>query len=406
LDKNKILDFARQADIVGISALTPTIKIAQKLCKQIKAVNKKIKTILGGPHITALPIDTLRECEDVDFAMVGEAEERFPKLLRNLDKPDEVGGVVYRSHDGDIIISSASIPPVNVADLPMPAYHLLTRHLSEYAHNIKIVRGCPYKCNFCFERLSWHSAPLSVHKSSNIVEEIKLLAKSSRKGTLFHFSDAIFNLRWDTISEVIEQIKDLGVFFSMDTRVDLVKAEQIKKLSEAGFIYFRMGFESLQNAVLSISDKSITQETQVQASHIIRETAPQAAIHAYMITGLPGMSSETLSTDAYQIRRMIETKLVDVIGNKILVPYPDTPYYENSESLGIEIKTRDWSKYDRRSYPVYRLKYLSSDEIYSGYLNQEAALAEAYLERLQVPKILRENVTDGLDYIFKNYAEK
>jgi len=404
-DKTRILDYAKEADIVGITVLTPTVKIGQSLCKVIKEVNPKAVIILGGPHVTAMPVETLEECRDIDFLMVGEAEERLPKFLTNINKPDEVGGVVYRDPNGDVMVSGAPIAPVNVAELPMPAYHLLSRSLNEYAHNIRIARGCPYKCNFCFERLSWHSPAFSRHKSSAIIDEVKLLAKSVKKGTLFHFSDAIFNLRWDVVSELVQNIKDLDVFFSMDTRVDLVNAEQTKQLSEAGFIYFRMGYESLQDKELIISDKAITHEAQIRSSEIIRQTDPRVAIHAYMITGLPGASSESMGYDIYQIRRMIETELVDVIGNKILVPYPGTPYYENSESLGIEIMTKDWSKYDRRSYPVYRLDQLSPDEIYSGYLAQEAALTEAYLNKLQTHELSKDNIRDGLDYVYKNYAQ-
>jgi len=408
LDRAKIIDFAEHADVIAINALTPTIKIAQAICEEVKIVNPRVITILGGPHISAMPIQSLEENSNVDFALIGEAEERLPKFLGSITKPDEVGGVVYRNSDGSVSVSRANIAPVNIAELPIPAYHLLSRHLSEYAHNIKAVRGCPYKCNFCFERLSWHSPALSVHKDTQIIDELKLLAKNIGKGALIHFSDAIFNLRWETVTILIEQIKrlNLDVLFSMDTRVDFVKSEQIKQLANTGFVYFRMGFESLQDNVLDISEKSITQRLQIEASNIIRDVAPQAAILAYMITGLPGSTRESVANDVYRIRKMVEDGLVDVVSNKVLVPYPDTPYFENANNLGIEIKTKDWSKYDRLSYPVYRLKELSSDEIYFGYLNQEVALTEAYSDKLKSAIASLENVKEGLGYIFQNYAQK
>jgi hypothetical protein len=99
--------------------------------------------------------------------------------------------------------------------------------------------------------------------------------------------------------------------------------------------------------------------------------------------------------------------LVDIIGNKIFVPYPGTPFFQQPNDFNITIKTKQWSKYDRRSFPVYELKDLSAEEIYTGYLFQEAILLQAYKDKLNKKTILKEDlkqVEDGLDYIFFNYT--
>jgi radical SAM superfamily enzyme YgiQ (UPF0313 family) len=169
-----------------------------------------------------------------------------------------------------------------------------------------------------------------------------------------------------------------------------------------------MGFESVIDEILTISSKSITHAEQCEASETIRRVSDKLAIHAYMLTGLPGTTLDSLLNDAVNIRNLVKEDWVDIVGNKILVPYPGTPYYESARDYGIRIHTNAWSRYDRRSYPVYSLPNLSQDELYLGYLMQEAVLTRAYLEKLEsagIPVDKLENITFGLDYLFANYAQ-
>ena len=127
-----------------------------------------------------------------------------------------------------------------------------------------------------------------------------------------------------------------------------------------------------------------------------------------MLTGLPGTTIESLISDALTIKKIILDDLVDIIGNKIMVPYPGTYYYEYAKQYSIKIRSNNWSQYDRRSFPVYSLKNLSAEEIYFGYLLQEATLVHSYFDKLRcngISTIDIKNVTHGLDYLYANYIE-
>ena len=146
---------------------------------------------------------------------------------------------------------------------------------------------------------------------------------------------------------------------------------------------------------------------QIEACETIRSSDSSMAIHAYMIAGLPGSTRQTMFEKAKSMRDLVLKDLVDIIGNKIFVPYPGTPFFQQPNDFNITIKTKQWSKYDRRSFPVYELKDLSAEEIYTGYLFQEAILLQAYKDKLNKKTILKEDlkqVEDGLDYIFFNYT--
>jgi anaerobic magnesium-protoporphyrin IX monomethyl ester cyclase len=404
-DRTRINDLARDADVVCITSMTPTFYIAKELFLRVKTINPQCVTVLGGPHVNGVFENALVDSPEIDYLVFGEGEKKLLLLLKNLDTPWEVNGLAYHDN-GDIVTTAKTTDSIVVSELPPPAYHLLSRPLSDYAHNIKGVRGCPYKCSFCFERQSWTSFRTSSHDVEQVILELRLIREQIEPNTLIHFSDAIFNIDSDRTAELLERIRQefFDIYFSCDTRVDLVREEEVAALRDANFIHLRMGYESVHNNILGISKKASTSTKQYESSEIIRNISKKIAIHAYMVTGLPGTTKESLALDAIEIQKMVETKLVDIVGNKILVPYPGTPYHDNPEEHGIKILTKEWNKYDRRSYPTFRLLDLSADEIYFGYLYQEAALASAYQELLGASVTDVKAYSESSDYVYTNYA--
>jgi radical SAM superfamily enzyme YgiQ (UPF0313 family) len=242
-----------------------------------------------------------------------------------------------------------------------------------------------------------------------VIDELEYLSHYFPPKALMHFTDSNFNLRRNRTDELVDRIKHnekIQFVYSFDTRANLIKEDQMRRMAEAGFVNCRMGFETVRNEVLEIADKSSTFEIGVQASQLIRQASTHVSIHAYILTGLPGITKEMLGLDAIHLQKMIESDLVDTVGNNLFVPYPETPHYYAAEKMGLEILSHDWSKYDRRSYPVYRLENLSADEIYFGFLYQEASVTEAYLRKLDYPSISNLDVKEGLDYVNSTYAMK
>jgi len=59
-------------DALGVSSNTETIYDLYGLNKFAKRNNPNCKTIIGGPHATALPVETLKECPYIDIVVRGE----------------------------------------------------------------------------------------------------------------------------------------------------------------------------------------------------------------------------------------------------------------------------------------------------------------------------------------------
>ncbi len=75
----------RKPEIVGLSAVTPTVKAAMKIMKSIRMVMPNVVGIIGGAHPTFLPAETLADCPELDIVVMGEGEETVLDLVKDFD---------------------------------------------------------------------------------------------------------------------------------------------------------------------------------------------------------------------------------------------------------------------------------------------------------------------------------
>ncbi len=372
-------------------------------------MNPSALCILGGPHANAMKEQCLQECSELDVVIPGAGEIPFAQLVDRLDHYQDVAGIIYRRAEPVSTWSSTQQREQAIAtiEMPEPAYHLLSRPLSAYAHNIRTFPGCPYECDFCIERLSWRGR--KGHNSlRRVVAEIQRVSQGSAAKTLIHFSDSIFTLDKQRTLELCHLLTkaQLNVVFSCDTRVDHVDTEIVKALANAGFVSIRLGIEHLDDTILRRTNKGIIVDQSLQTLRLIRSAAPHMMIHAYMLTGLPGSTIETFSQAAQSIRSLIMDKQVDVIGNKMLVPYPGTPYFLAPQQHQMEILHHDWSKFDRLSLPVYRMLTLTEYQIYFGFVFLESTLQQAYECRIANSPHIDQALPENLDYVYRSYVQQ
>src|SRR5579884_2103904 len=68
--------FDEPADLVGITAPTPSALHAYRLAREFR--RRGVPVVLGGPHATALPEEA---AQHADAVVVGEAEDTWPRIL-------------------------------------------------------------------------------------------------------------------------------------------------------------------------------------------------------------------------------------------------------------------------------------------------------------------------------------
>src|SRR3989344_3443543 len=155
----QVLEF--KAEYVCLAATIISIFPAADFTNEL-ARKSNIKVILGGPHVTAVPEETMEKFPEFDIAIIGEAEITLPEVLKVLEnKGDlkEVDGLIFKL-DGKLIKNRPRKLIQNLDTLPLPAYDLIPNLAENYrpskltyhrlpSTSIITSRGCPHQCTFC-----------------------------------------------------------------------------------------------------------------------------------------------------------------------------------------------------------------------------------------------------------------
>ena len=147
---------------VGISLYSDILRQIRDLTRLVRNACPESYIVLGGPHVSAVPVRTLEQFSEADYALIGEAEQSFPLLCEKLAASDAVAaipGIVYR-REGSIHMGPPCVFP-ELHQVPRPARDLVDRAYREKRYYSVMVRqkpvdtlftsrGCPFHCGFCY----------------------------------------------------------------------------------------------------------------------------------------------------------------------------------------------------------------------------------------------------------------
>lgn len=278
-------------DIVGFSPYTVEIIDAFNIARLIKSERKDIKTVVGGPHASALPIETLNEFSSFDISVIGEGELSFKEIAEGR-KLSEIKGIAYREGD-NIHLNPPRETVVSLNDLPYPAWDLY--ELNSYGSNVSLpvepLRGCPYGCIFCYRTLG---RKVRYKNPERIVDEIEYCVNTFGINS-FRFLAGTFPLSKSHAMEVCNKIleRNLNIKWSASTRVDTIDRELMKKMKESGCEGLAIGVESVDSNLLRLCGKRIEIEDIKRTFKAYSEVGIKAG--ANFILGLPHETRETIS---------------------------------------------------------------------------------------------------------------
>ena len=87
--------------VVGVTAATATVKTALSYIEAIKRLLPNVLTVIGGPHVTFLPLETLKSSKGLDVVVMGEGEETIVDIMEKFEKKgveglNEIKGIAYK----------------------------------------------------------------------------------------------------------------------------------------------------------------------------------------------------------------------------------------------------------------------------------------------------------------------
>ena len=170
--KQKIALF--MPDIVGITSVTVTFSSAAQAAKVIKEAYPKALIVLGGPHVTVLDEQTVRENPQVDVVVRGEGEQTMLELAglvasSNLANLSKVDGITFL-YEGQLVRTADRKLIQDLDELPYPAYNLFP--IDKYRLYGKLIlpittsRGCFANCSFCLApKMAWKKSEVKKPKT-------------------------------------------------------------------------------------------------------------------------------------------------------------------------------------------------------------------------------------------------
>jgi len=371
---------SEKPDVIGITAMTPTVSRAIKVAKLTKKTGKRIPVVLGGHHATILAEETLQTTPEIDVIVRGEGEQTIVDLVRVLEEEGDLKGVKGISYrDGTAVKSTPARPPIQDLDsLPFPAFHLLP--VNKYrlhppfgrrspVMSIITSRGCPYRCIFCSKSVFGNK--YRCNSPSYVMEEIRFLCDELGIKEI-KFYDDVFTLNRKNVfaicSEMIKQGMDIP--WTCETRVNLINDDVLKVMKYAGCYMIGYGVESGNQQVLDALRKDITLD---QATKALKATQ-QAGIEtvAYFMIGSLGESPQTIR-DTIEFAKRLDP---DFAQFSVTTPYPGTELHRLA--FKDESSPETWDDYTYASLTSidgvgFRTRVLSRTELRE--LNKEAYLS-------------------------------
>ncbi len=358
-----------QPDVVGVTAITPSIYVAERVLQIAQESVPEALRVLGGIHATFMYKQVLSEAPWVDVIVRGEGEEIIVNLIRCVAEgrwPADrkmVHGLAYR--DGEQFVATQAASTVKDLDGIQPDWDLLEWDKYIYIPlGVKVAipnmaRGCPFTCSFCSQWKFWRD--YRVRDPIRVVDEIEDLVENHGVG-FFILADEEPTINRKKFIQFCEELiaRDLPrrVQWGINTRVtDIYRDRELLTFyRKAGLVHVSLGTEAAAQMKLDQFNKETKVEENKTAIKLLREA--DIFVEAQFIVGLDNETAETLE-ETYQ---MAWDWQPDLANWAMYTPWPFTPLFQE---LKDKVEVFDFSKYNFVT-PIMAPKALTRGELLDG----------------------------------------
>ena len=318
------------AELIGITAMTPVCDTSYRALRAARPHCRHL--VLGGAHVAAVKQRVFEDMPEIDFAMYGECENSFAKVVKALEEGRDIGEMA------GVITREKINPPAqfieNLDALPFPARDLLPteryRYILSKGHGVTSMftsRGCPYKCVFCDK--STFASRWRARSADNIIAEMKEIVEKFGAKTIIIYDD-LFTVDIKRVKAVCEGIlrEGLKIDWKCEGRVNIVDPEMLALMKRAGCSMIAYGVESANPVALEYLNKKTTPEIVRQAFAATKKAGIRTM--GYFILGIPVETYE----DSLRTIDFAVSIGADYAQFSVLSPFPNTAMYNDAKARG------------------------------------------------------------------------
>ncbi len=379
--------------VIGIPAMTHTLESSLETALIAKNSSPDSLIILGGPHMSVYPKETLQVNSYIDLGVYGEGELTFLEICKKLSKGEDFGdvkGTVVRS-DGGVVLNSPRPLIENLDILPLPARHLLPNDKYSYiigrGNNLFTTmitsRGCPFNCAYCYHG-HW-GKKFRAFSAKYVANEIEsCLSLGIREIRMY---DDTFTLDRKRVFDLCDEIvkRKLDVRWTIRTRPDLVDRGMIVRLAKARCERIQFGVESGDQKILDDMGRKMTLKQIKDAFRYTKDAGIET--YAYFMVGYLGGSKKTIKKTVNFAKELDPNWTVFQIATIL----PKTKLYEEALSEGL-IRGDPWGDYVLKKTNRIMDVRLPGKDYTTKELDQLEA--RAYLKFYLRPKIIYRKIRE------------
>jgi len=331
-------------DLTVIHTTTPSIYNDVQHAERFKDLGSI--TVLIGQHASALPEETIRLSEKIDYVVRGEYDYTLAEIAERKD-PATIDGITYRDN-GNIRSTKNRRFIENLDLLPFPAWHHIDIH--DYFDAGKMFpfitlitgRGCPNSCSFCVLPQVMYGKKYRLRSAIKVVDEIEsdLIQFPDIKEVMFE--DDALTVEIKRCKEICREIIARGInkkiCWSGNSRADIADEELFALMKESGCRMLVVGFEFGDEQILKNVHKRVTTD---QMRTFIRLTKKAGInVHGCFMIGGPG-DTPASAQKTIQLARELKP---DTLQFSALTPYPGTEFYDWCRKNNY-IVAKDWPEW-------------------------------------------------------------
>jgi radical SAM superfamily enzyme YgiQ (UPF0313 family) len=312
----------RWADLVMVSAMHAQRADTEAILGRARALGKR--TFIGGPWASSEPEKLERIA---DHVMVGEAEEVFAAIARELE--EGTASAVYRVADKP-----------DMSHSPIPRFDLLRREMYT-SMPVQFSRGCPFQCEFC-DIITIYGRKPRMKSPTQLIAELDTLRTLGWRNEVFIVDDNFIGNAKNAL-QLARELADWGdrndrVFsFYTEASVDLAeRPELMAAMVEANFMYVFLGIESPSAEALKSTKKfQNLRKDNLEQIRIIQESG------LWVLGGfIVGFDSDDETIFERQ-REFIERAGITWAMAGMLQAPPTTPLYDRMKKEGRLVEDSD-----------------------------------------------------------------